>query len=86
MKTKLEIYNALNKVVNKNRTTYEIFNLTLQGCHYRSIAQNLGIAESTVCSRLNALCKELGLRQSVHGGDVNGILDHLLYYVSKDAE
>jgi hypothetical protein len=85
-KTRQDIFNVLNTVVNKNKQTYEIINLAFQGCNYKSISKNLGIPDGTTIAVLNRLSKELGLHQGCHGGDVNGIMDYLLFYTTKKTE
>ena len=85
-KTREDIFNILNKVVNKNKQTYEVVNLVFQGCNYKSISKNLGIPDGTIIAVLNRLSKELGLQQGCQGGDVNGIMDYLLFYTTKKTE
>lgn len=84
--TRQDIRDILNKVVNNNKQAYEIINLTYQGCNYKSIAKNLEISDGTVIAVLNRLSKELGLPQGVHGGDVNSIMDFLLFYATKKVD
>ena len=84
--TRQDIRDILNKVVNSNEQAYEIINLTYQGCNYKSIAKNLDIPDGTVIAVLNRLSKELGLQQGVHGGDVNSIMDFLLFYTTKKVD
>lgn len=84
--TRQDIRDILNKVVNNNKQAYEIINLTYQGCNYKSIAKNLDISDGTVIAVLNRLSKELGLQQGVHGGDVNSIMDFLLFYATKKVD
>ena len=85
-KTRQDIRDIINKVVNNNKQTYEIINLTYQGCNYKSIAKNLDISDGTVIAVLNRLGKELGQPPGVHGGDVISIREFLLFYGTKKVD